>query len=472
MKANYRSAVLGAILLIGASSAPALADDAKPTVKDRLLEVLRQKNVITEAEYADLKSLAEEMRHEEATDKAALEREIERYVSEAQAKGSGDKSASNLQTGWEKNTGFYGKSADGNFSIALGGYLQVRYTYADADTSEGSSSTSSLDPMFGFLLSSQPSFGSGDASDISIERGRFRVSGNIIDPTIKYFMQIETAGSAAALLDYYIDYTRFDPFNVRMGQYKVPFGRQQLTSASKLTFMDRTRPTNALTPGRNGGAGVMAHGDLGGDNDDLFEYYAGVFNGEGINTSGNDGPGLLGAARVAVNPLGAYGYEESDLSRSEDLRLTFGAGIVYDADDNVTVPVVGPVGDVDTTTWGIDAGAKWSGLAIQAEYMMANFDPDVSGSSDFDVTGWYAQAGYLIPETDFEVAARYGMLTDDDGFFGGSDNDFDEWSLGANYYFSGHNAKLQADWTRYTFDPDSGSEVDDDLFRIQVQLMF
>lgn len=466
LKANYRSVVLGAILLIGAGSAPVLAEDAKPSVEERLLEVLRQKNVITEAEYADLRSLAEDMRREETTDKAALEREIERYVEEAQAKAAaGDAKMSGFTTGWDPSKGFYAKSADGNYSIAIGGYLQVRYEYADLD--EDSDDDGGLDPNFGAL--GRPAL--DDASTLSIERGRFRVSGNIIDPSIKYYMQLETAGGSTSLRDYFIDYTRFDPFNIKIGQYKVPFGRQQLTSASKLQLMDRSRATNFFTPGRNGGAGVMAYGALGGDNDDLFEYYGGVFNGEGQNVNANDGPGMMGAARVAFNPLGKFGYDEVDLDNSEDFKATIGAGVVYDADDGVGVAALDD-DDLDTTTWGLDVAGKWMGFSGAAEYFMANFDPDADGADDFDATGWYLQAGWLIPETNFEIAARYGMVTDEDGFFGGEDNDFDEFTIGANYYFHKHNAKIQADWTRLTFDPDAGDETDDDLFRIQVQLMF
>jgi hypothetical protein len=215
----------------------------------------------------------------------------------------------------------------------------------------------------------------------------------------------------------------------------------------------------------------MAYGALGGDNEDLFEYYGGVFNGEGQNVNANDGPGMMGAARVAFNPLGHFGYDEVDLDDSQDFKGTIGAGVVYDADDGVGVAAL-PDDDIDTTTWGIDVAGKWMGIAGSAEYFMANFDPEATGTSDFDATGWYLQAGWLIPETDFELAARYGMVTDEDGFFGGEDNDFNEWTIGANYYFSKHNAKIQADWTRLTFDPDSGDELDDDLFRIQVQIIF
>jgi len=273
------------------------------------------------------------------------------------------------------------------------------------------------------------------------------------------------------LLDYFIDYTRFDPFNIKIGQYKVPYSRQDQTDEAYLLFPDFARVTQFFAPARGGGAGVTAHGMLGGDNDDLFEYNAGVFNGEGQNVSGNDGPGLMGAARVAVNPLGSFGYDETAVNAPEDFRFAAGAGVVYDADDSVTVASI-PVGDVDTTTWGLDAAARFSGFVAQAEYFATNFDPDASGSSDFDFWGWYAQLGYMIPETTFQLAARYGMLTDDDGLFGGSENDFDEWSLGANYYFKANRAKIQADWTRLTFDPDGGSEIDDDVFRLQVQLMF
>jgi hypothetical protein len=481
---------------MGAGSAPVLAEDTKPSAEERLLEIMKQKGFITNEEYTELKGISDEMRQEDESEKAVLEREIDRYVQEAQAAKSGGDMATGFQMGYKD--GFFAKSADGNFSMTIGGYVQVRYQYTNFDETGFNDAVSDVGSVFGLgaegsdaLVSSYLKAGGHptgpDRNEIDIRRGRFFVSGNVIDQYTHYFMQIETGDSPddaggnanVSLRDYFIDYTRFDPFNLKIGQFKVPFGRQELTSASRLLFQDRSVATTFFTPARNGGAGIQAYGSLGGDTKDLFEYYGGIFNGEGQNNSNlagtgliNDGPGLMYAGRVAVNPLGTYGYNEPDTdsltNQSENLRATIGGNIVWHPDDAL------PGGfDVDTTIVGGDVGAKWMGVSVQGEYFHSHTDPMLSGTKSFDFDGWYGQAGWIIPQTNFEVAGRYGQLLDSDGVLTlDKDSTLNEWSIGANYYFKAHRAKLQADWTRFTSNVDKITDVENDVFRIQVQLMF
>ena len=77
----------------------------------------------------------------------------------------------------------------------------------------------------------------------------------------------------------------------RVGQYKVPFGRQELNSSSALQFVDRAITNNEFGNGRDRGASL--NGVLG----NYIAYGAGAFNGAGRNGR-QENSNLLYAGRV------------------------------------------------------------------------------------------------------------------------------------------------------------------------------
>lgn len=77
---------------------------------------------------------------------------------------------------------------------------------------------------------------------------------------------------------------------LRVGQFKVPGGREYQTSARNIDFLERSALSESLTAGRD--IGGMLTGELG----SAFEYQAGVFAGDG-NGRG-DRSGVTGAGRA------------------------------------------------------------------------------------------------------------------------------------------------------------------------------
>jgi phosphate-selective porin OprO/OprP len=78
--------------------------------------------------------------------------------------------------------------------------------------------------------------------------------------------------------------------------------------------------------------------------------------------------------------------------------------------------------------------------------------------------GWLVQTAMLIPRTRVEPALRYSGYR---GIGVTSMPDRDEVGGGLNYYFFGHNLKLQVDYFR-SFAPGQVS-VGADLLRVQIQ---
>ena len=72
--------------------------------------------------------------------------------------------------------------------------------------------------------------------------------------------------------DAYVEYRQFRLVRARAGRFKVPFNRDQHTSSTNLTFIDRSLAAEQLAPRRD--TGVMVHGRVWGGR---LRYESGVF---------------------------------------------------------------------------------------------------------------------------------------------------------------------------------------------------
>jgi phosphate-selective porin OprO/OprP len=99
---------------------------------------------------------------------------------------------------------------------------------------------------------------------------------------------------------------RFDrAFELRVGQFKVPFGHDALIGGANLDFVFRSLAGRQLAPGRD--LGVMAHGRLKGRR---LTYQAGVFRRDGDNarTDQTRGGRNAIAGRLVVAPFLSSGH--------------------------------------------------------------------------------------------------------------------------------------------------------------------
>ena len=123
--------------------------------------------------------------------------------------------------------------------------------------------------------------------------------------------------------------------------------------------------------------------------------------------------------------------------------------------------------------------------SVTAEFGECDLESEVFGE-DHDVIGLLIQAGYQIPNTNWEPFVRYEYIDFDDAYTDGLGNDYDEVNiitLGVNHYFAKHNAKFTLD-VLYALDPlpvkeeglglrADGLEYDEQIvLRAQFQLLF
>ncbi len=409
MKRMAISAALAAAAILGIHA----AGEAKT-----LEEILRDKGVITEADY-----------------KEALQKNDLAY--------------------YRPGRGITIESRDGNYTAHIGGRLQTRYTFIDRE-----------DPA------------RENSSNFNIQRMRVFMRGNVFDKNLYYQWQHDFGGSGGATLKDAVLGYRFSPaFSLQVGQFKAPTSRQQLTSSGSLMLVDRSLADGFFNLGRD--RGIMARGAFA---DNLLEYMAGVFNGNGENRNNQEDKHLY-AVRVDVNPLGRFPMDEPSFNEKAPLLnigasfstqtmvaadqnnvnsslLTNGVGL-----DDLDFGAIGPEVDIWTATANIHF--KYVGFSAAAEYYVANIDPDAA--SDWDADGYYIQAGYMIVPETFDVALRYSAVDSTDAQ-ALTRFDRNEFQIAAGYYFREHNAKIQADYTIHK--DDLRPNRDDNILRLQAQVIF
>jgi len=256
----------------------------------------------------------------------------------------------------------------------------------------------------------------------------------------------------------------------QLGQFKVPFGRQELTTSFALQLVDRAGVAAEFERGRD--QGLQLDGLL---FNQKIDWRVGVFNGNGRSFNTNDNNKLQYDARVTFQPWGDVKYSEADFESVTGHPLFAIAG-QFEQNDYANAVADPPnlsacpctVG-FKRTVWGGDAVFKWRGVFLMAEYFDRKIDPARVELPNFKSNGYNLEAGYLIggpTRGKWELAFRYASWDPSDRVSG---NDRNEIRAGINWFYNKHFAKIQADWGQIE---DKKAGVKDHEIRVQTQLYF
>jgi phosphate-selective porin OprO and OprP len=303
----------------------------------------------------------------------------------------------------------------------------------------------------------------GDAKgSFRIRRAKTTLEGWFWKPELKYELQLSWAGPEAGastntpLEDAIItwDASKKGLFEITFGQFKVPFGRQELTTSSGLQFVDRSLLTFEFTRGRD--VGVMVGGQAQGGK---LAYRLGMFNGNAASQLSNANTKFQYDARVTFSPFGDVKYREGDLESTDKPLVAFAAQFEHNDLRNAT-----NANDMLTVIGGGDVVFKYRGLSLFGEYFFRRRTPEEGAA--FDSPGFNVQAGYFIVPKRLELALRFAGFDPTDAVSG---NDRREKGVAVNYLLHGHNVKIQADFRRLE---DKLLERRTDEVRLQTQLVF
>ncbi len=299
-----------------------------------------------------------------------------------------------------------------------------------------------------------------------IRRAKFKLEGWFYKPELTYefqlnFMDASSAQPTRMLEDAWInwDISKKKTFQVKLGQFKVPFGRQELTSSGSQQFVDRSDVSNRYARGRE--TGIQAWG---GFFSNRAEWRVGAFGGNSRSQTANDNDKFQYNARIQFHPSGDPKLSESDFDSKDKLLWAIAGNLEFNDKSRATTST-----DTKDTIWGGDFIAKYKGFSLQGEYFDKKAEPETG--AELKDKGWYVQAGYLLgAKRNWELAFRNGRIDPSDLKSG---DDRKEIGGAINYFYNKHNVKVQADFRQIEDDAgNSGKGTKNKEFRLQTQFVF
>ena len=356
------------IVVALAAVIPAYADEYKDT-----LNILREKNVITQKEYESKLKAYEEREENKKFAEQRIDKDVSDSVKYRQARAN---------DGSVTENGIGLKSKDGNNTIQLTGRIHMDYRHYT------------------------PDYGVGQTTDsyqniAEMRRGRFGVRGQFAKD-FKYqllanFGASDGFSSTSSTADeMWVNYAANPEMQFQFGLFKMPFSLEQLTSSNNLDFMERSligQNDSELIPAKE--TGFMLHGVP----KPGLTYAIAASRGKANKNAEFDGFDYIG--RVTTNI--------AELTGSKAYTAHLGAAYSTGEIKGGVIPVSGRTesrmqsawftgsalsGDTIRTRQGLEAAVAYEGFKVQGEQFNFKYDP-LTGNNQ-EIKGYYVQAVYNL----------------------------------------------------------------------------
>ncbi|MET0344221.1 MAG: porin [Polyangiales bacterium] len=338
-----------------------------------------------------------------------------------------------------------------------------------------------------------------DELEVQVRTLRLTINGYALTPDLKYTIQFAFGGGdfdngvASPIFDAFIEYTRIRDFNIRVGQYFVPFDRARTIREFALHFVDRQQVVRELTLDRDVGI-MFSSADIGGLGGRLaYNVFLGGGDGRNRfadtkNAYGPQRPGFLAVGRLTVRPFGPFDDDqEGDITRTKTPKLAIGVAGGYNRSATRQRSTTGDTytaGAYDYQHAAADLVFKLRGFALLAETVWRGADREsharLDTATNKTVTeysregwGWFVQAGQMLTSR-LEVVGRFEELhakkgTDPALVRATAGNAGRQTGGGLNLYLNGHAFKLQTDYIYVFADPSKNAQH---LARLQLDATF
>ncbi|PYL25353.1 MAG: hypothetical protein DMF37_05180 [Verrucomicrobia bacterium] len=375
----------------------------------------------------------------------------------------------------EEKPPIYVQQRGSEIKLVLGGFIQVNFEDGD-------------------VLAFQGNFGQTALKDRSrLRRARINLTGDLaeqfdfkIEGDFEQSDGISSSRTDFSGTDIFINWHQFPAAQMKAGQWKAPFGLEQLTPDTSLFTIERTLPTGAITPERQ--IGVQLWGkpftSIWPDQKDLLTYYAGIFNGNGRNINNNDNNNFMYVGRLEstlfqdVFGKGSFLKLGGDVLNSRDdkgVNISQTLNLLVNADGSLS-PFTLPGAD-ERTAWSVDAWLRLGPFDLIGEYLeeyvngrTVNGVPP--GFANFTTDGFYVTGGYFLIPKKLQAVVQWQYLNP-----GQKGNDGLYSILGGlNYYIHGDDLKLMVNYLHTWSDfrqanPQFGEDQFDQVLG-RVQVMF
>jgi phosphate-selective porin len=362
------------------------------------------------------------------------------------------------------------------YKLTLGGYIQMNFEGGDVSAFEGRFGLTALKDRFR-LRRARINL-TGDFA----EQFEFKIEGDFENSD-----GISSNRTAFEATDIFVNWHAIPEANIKVGQWKAPFGLEQITPDTLIFTIERSLPTGAITPERQIGVQIWGKPftNLWPQEKDLLTYYAGIFNGNGRNTAVNDNNNFMFVGRLELLP-----FQGKLMGQNSSLKL--GADFLNSRDDagtnisqtlNLKVNADGSLspftlpGADERTAWSLDAWLNIGPFDLIGEY----FDEDVDGRTvagvapkfaDFQPSGWYVQGSYFLIRKKLQAVVKWEALNP--GQFG--NDGIHSITGGLNYYIHGDGIKVMANYVHTWSDfREANPQFGDDQFNevlLRMQVIF
>src|SRR5213595_3214811 len=391
------ASVLAAIQPLTAQSA---SETDRLEKLERAVEQLQKRNAELEAEVRSLKKHAAVA--PEGRMKTKVSYDGKTYVEKAVVQ--------------EEKAPLYVQQGGVELKLVLGGFIQMNFEDGDVSAFEGRFGQTALKDRFR-LRRARINL-TGDFA----EQFDFKVEGDFENSD-----GLNSNRTAFEATDIFINWHQFPWAQIKMGQWKAPFGLEQTTPDTTLYTIERTLPTGAITPERQ--IGVQLWGKpfaiVWPDRADLLTYYAGIFNGNGRNTTNNDNKNFMYVGRLEstlfkdVLGKGSYLKLGADVLNSRDdkgTNISQSLNLLVNSDGSLS-PFTLPGAD-ERTAWSVDAWLKMGPFDLIGEFLQEAVDGrtvagHAPGFNNFDPSGYYIQGSYFIIPKKLQAVVKWEALDPD-----------------------------------------------------------
>lgn len=413
---------------------------------------------------------------------AALKREVSELKGAPHQKDASVKSevdAKNyVETTETEKKPVYVTPGASEIKLVLGGFLQPQFETGDVNAYDGrfpGTATTKVKDRFRMRRARMTITGDfAEQFDFRLE-GEFNQADGI------------TGRTAYSTTDAWVNWHRFPEAQIKFGQFKAPFGLEQVTSDTKLYTIERSQVTEAITPERQIGLQLWGKpfANVWPERKDVLTYWAGVFNGNGRNTTTNDNNEYMYAARLESQLFAGKlaGLDASLKVGGNYLTSRDAAGTNVSQTGNLIVgsdgslsPFVLPKAD-EREAYGVDASFHLGPFDLIGEYLHERIRPRMVGPvtptfAGFDASGYYITAGYFVVPKKLQLVAKWESF--DPGQV--ANDNLHSITGGVNYYIHGDDLKLMAGyihtWSDFRSNRPAFGDDEFDEFLLRLQVLF
>jgi phosphate-selective porin OprO/OprP len=406
---------------------------------------------------------------------AKPQKSVEERLADLEKKTGGDA----MRAFWKDGMRF--ESADKRYKLKIGGRIHYEGQFFDPDDDTRAAVETGANRI---------------EDGTELRRARIEFSGEVGERT-EWALGMDFGSGTTNFRNAYVGLKDLPFGGVRAGQFKEPYGLEQITSSNNTLFTERSL-MNALVPSYN--AGFMVFDDYA---KERGTWSVGVFRTAADTGEVSKGDGEW-AVTGRVTGLPLY----SDDGR-EYVHLGLGYSRRSPTNDSLTISskpeanlapsyITATVPTETLDLMGLEAALVLGPLTLMGEYSLASIDGDAGSPNDPDFAGYYLQASYFLtgesrgyrkaqgcfdtprPEENFlgekgglgawELAGRISSLDlTDDGIDGGQ---LDDLTFGVNWYLN-YNTRVMLDYILSDLDPTgAGADGSTNILAFRVQFAF